>query len=461
LVDAYKKEFSFLEAEKSELKKQIAQFETSAETTISQKKTEIDALQANLLQLRAQADSAQIDLEENDRSSARIEEDSDTLYETLTRSIESLKAKGYDLKEPSADEGIAIQSKAIQSLFQDAAREIARSGSVRTTKAGFFSKDGKKVDGTVIHIGEVAAYGIADEVSGALAPAGSQKLKLWPVDAADSARALRENRRPDALQIFLYESLEKAVPEQQKKTALAVIQSGGIIAWVIVGLGALALLLVLARFAILVWTSRGSEDLIKKLIPLVSAGRLSESKSLCNRNRNGMGRVLGITVGVLDRDRAQIEDIVSEAILRETPAIERFGTAIAVFATVAPLLGLLGTVTGIISTFDVITEFGTGDPKLLSAGISEALVTTELGLMVAIPTLLVGALLSGWAQSIMANMEQSALAIVNTAKNRFGGAKATDADAEDKETASASSTTVNPQVQEAVRENVMPNEVAS
>ncbi len=82
-------------------------------------------------------------------------------------------------------------------------------------------------------------------------------------------------------------------------------------------------------------------------------------------------------------------------------------------AAVSPLLGLLGTVTGMISTFDVITEFGTGNPKLLSGGISEALVTTELGLIVAIPALLLGHLLSGWSDGIRDGLDASALAVVN------------------------------------------------
>jgi biopolymer transport protein ExbB len=104
---------------------------------------------------------------------------------------------------------------------------------------------------------------------------------------------------------------------------------------------------------------------------------------------------------------------VSEAILHEAPRLERFNATVLVFAAVAPLLGLLGTVTGIISTFDVITKFGTGDPKLLSGGISEALVTTELGLMVAIPALLLGTLLSGRAQAMLRDLEKSALQAVN------------------------------------------------
>ncbi len=108
-----------------------------------------------------------------------------------------------------------------------------------------------------------------------------------------------------------------------------------------------------------------------------------------------------------------MEDIVHEAILQESRPLDRFGAIIMVTATASPLLGLLGTVTGMITTFDVITEFGTGDPKMLSGGISIALVTTELGLVVAIPALMLGTLLNAWARNIRRDMEHSALRIIN------------------------------------------------
>ncbi|HHE06027.1 MAG TPA: MotA/TolQ/ExbB proton channel family protein, partial [Epsilonproteobacteria bacterium] len=129
--------------------------------------------------------------------------------------------------------------------------------------------------------------------------------------------------------------------------------------------------------------------------------------------KGSTARVIKATLRNIKKDRAHIEDVVMENILNESTSIDRFGSFVLVIAAVAPLLGLLGTVTGMIATFDIITEFGTGDPKLLSGGISEALVTTMLGLVVAIPLLLLGNLLSGWAQSIKDSMEQNALHIVN------------------------------------------------
>lgn len=99
--------------------------------------------------------------------------------------------------------------------------------------------------------------------------------------------------------------------------------------------------------------------------------------------------------------------------LKEQPALDRFGALIFVVAAVAPLLGLLGTVTGMIATFEIITEFGTGDPKMLSGGISEALITTQLGLVVAIPAVVLGNILKGRATTVGDALEAGALSLIN------------------------------------------------
>lgn len=108
-----------------------------------------------------------------------------------------------------------------------------------------------------------------------------------------------------------------------------------------------------------------------------------------------------------------IEELMYERILATQPRLERFLNVIAVTAATAPLLGLLGTVTGIIKTFELMGIYGAGDPKPLISGISEALITTELGLVLAIPALVLHALLSRRVSGILARMEQTAMAIVN------------------------------------------------
>ena len=103
---------------------------------------------------------------------------------------------------------------------------------------------------------------------------------------------------------------------------------------------------------------------------------------------------------------------LDEAILRETPSIERGLVTLAILAAVAPMLGLLGTVSGMIETFQSITLFGTGDPKLMSGGISQALVTTELGLAVAIPILLIHSALSSKSNRLIQILDEESAAIV-------------------------------------------------
>jgi biopolymer transport protein ExbB len=112
-------------------------------------------------------------------------------------------------------------------------------------------------------------------------------------------------------------------------------------------------------------------------------------------------------------DRETLESILQEAILRELPRVERGLPVLAILGAVAPLLGLLGTVTGMIETFQTITLFGTGDPKLMSGGISEALVTTEVGLMIAIPVMLCHTYLSRRAEAIVGEMEEKAVSLTN------------------------------------------------
>jgi biopolymer transport protein ExbB len=117
--------------------------------------------------------------------------------------------------------------------------------------------------------------------------------------------------------------------------------------------------------------------------------------------------------------REEMENALQEAILKEIPPMERFLSTLGMLAAIAPLLGLLGTVTGMIDTFHVITMHGTGDPRLMSGGISEALVTTMLGLTVAIPLMLSQTLLNRTVENRIGEMEEKAVALVNIIhKNR-------------------------------------------
>jgi biopolymer transport protein ExbB len=197
---------------------------------------------------------------------------------------------------------------------------------------------------------------------------------------------------------------------------LSVINSGGTIAWIIVALGLFGGILIVARLVFLRNASAATGKIVERVGRHVRKGEIDKALATCKEFQGATARVVAAAVRNLDRDRVHLEDIISESLLHESSHLNRFGSIILVIAAVAPLLGLLGTVTGMITTFDIITEFGTGDPKLLSGGISIALVTTEVGLAVAIPTLLLGNVLSSWAENIKGGMEKGALRVINQYK---------------------------------------------
>jgi biopolymer transport protein ExbB len=108
-------------------------------------------------------------------------------------------------------------------------------------------------------------------------------------------------------------------------------------------------------------------------------------------------------------------------VLCTVPKLERHLGTLAVFGGIAPLLGLLGTVTGMIHTFQLVTVFGSGDAKLLSGGISEALITTEFGLAIAIPVLLIHAFFARRVRNMISHLEQTAVMMINALKSQEAG----------------------------------------
>jgi biopolymer transport protein ExbB len=173
------------------------------------------------------------------------------------------------------------------------------------------------------------------------------------------------------------------------------LRQGGIVGYVILALGAFGLLLVLYRLFYLSW---------------IGARIRRQLRDLANpSDNNPLGRILSVANGGNASNPANLELQIDEAVLRETPRLTRGEGLIKLLTGIAPLLGLLGTVVGMIITFQSISLFGTGDPKLMANGISQALVTTALGLMVAIPLLFMHTLVSSRSRALVQILdEQSA-----------------------------------------------------
>ncbi|WP_286266112.1 MotA/TolQ/ExbB proton channel family protein [Thalassotalea atypica] len=187
-------------------------------------------------------------------------------------------------------------------------------------------------------------------------------------------------------------SLLVQAPDTQER-----IDQGGPVGYVILAIGVIGLLIAIERFFSL----------------YLIGGRVNRQlKSKTVSNDNPLGRVLAVKDINKNADLETLELKLSERILQEVPKLTSRLTMIKIISVVAPLIGLLGTVTGMINTFQAITLFGTGDPKLMAGGISQALVTTVLGLVVAIPMVFISTMLNTRSRGIINILQQQSAGIV-------------------------------------------------
>ncbi|BDX05298.1 MotA/TolQ/ExbB proton channel family protein [Planctobacterium marinum] len=175
------------------------------------------------------------------------------------------------------------------------------------------------------------------------------------------------------------------------------VEQGGLVGYIILGVGAVGFLLAIIQLINL---------------SLIQMKVNAQQKSSTPKADNPLGRVLMVKDKYPDADVEALELHLTEAILGELPKLSRFLTIVKIISVVAPLMGLLGTVTGMILTFQAITLFGTGDPKLMAGGISQALVTTVLGLVVAIPTTLLYAFLNTRSKGIVAVLQEQSSGVI-------------------------------------------------
>jgi biopolymer transport protein ExbB len=175
------------------------------------------------------------------------------------------------------------------------------------------------------------------------------------------------------------------------------VSQGGLVGYLILALGAVGLLISIERMIVL---------------GIASSKVTSQLASDKATSDNALGRVLSVYEENKSVDTETLELKLSEAIFKETPALNRALLFIKIISVIAPLMGLLGTVTGMINTFQAITLYGTGDPKLMAGGISQALVTTVLGLVVAIPMVLLHTLVSGRSKRIVQVLQEQSAGII-------------------------------------------------
>lgn len=397
---AYQREFAYLAAEKRALQARVDTLDTEATRAQGNVEAAIARLEVALKRSERSRDDVQDSLEARERAVMGEDESRMILDATVAQAAEGLSlqiAEGF-----APEQGVA----AVLSAAVDA---IASDRSVQKRAGTFFDPAGVQLTGDVIEVGRVAAFGVSEQVAGPLRPIGEGKYQLREGVDAGPARTLASGQAPASMGLFVFEGARQRVEEPSARSALETVEAGGIVAWIIAGLGLLALGLAVVRGVML----------------QQAAGRIKRDEAwLGNEGMltavvvdRAQGPIAAVTRRIQDlvstSDRDSLFDAADEVLSGTKSGLERFSTVILVVAAVAPLLGLLGTVTGMIATFAVITEHGTGDPRMLSGGISEALITTQLGLIVAIPALLLGNMLNGWSKGLFERVEQGLLVYVN------------------------------------------------
>lgn len=297
--------------------------------------------------------------------------------------------------------------KQLRGLWYSLQQEMTESGNVARFEAPILQKDGRQVVQNVVRIGAFNAISGGRYLTylpgvGRLAELGRQPRSEY-VDLLPDFESAKDGIMPIAIDPSRGALLSLLI---QKPSLWERISQGGVIAYVIIAIAVLG-------FGIS--TERGTYLF---LVDRRVKAQLSSDKALLN---NPLGHVIAAFEANREAELDTIELKLDEAVLRGIPKLERGLPTIRVLAAVAPLLGLLGTVAGMIETFQSITLFGTGDPKIMAGGISQALVTTVLGLMTAIPLVLAHSAVRARSNRLIQVLEEQSAGIIATRAERGRG----------------------------------------
>ena len=287
--------------------------------------------------------------------------------------------------------------KELEDLWMLALNEVAESGKVVKFQAPIITQSGKEEQRDVTRIGTFDAF------------ADNMFLRYLP----ETGRFMFPGRQPSARYLSTVADIKLNSTEFlpvpidptrgsvldtliQIPDTLTRIKQGGVIGYIIIAIGIIGLLIAFERFIVLSFTQRKVNRQLNSKTP----------------GKNPLGRIMQVYDNNPDVDTETLELKLDEAILKEIPIIERGLPALSLLAAIAPLLGLLGTVVGIIYTFQSITLYGTGDPRAMSGGISTALVTTVEGLAVAIPMLLCHSFLTSKSNKLVNILDEKSKAFV-------------------------------------------------
>ncbi|MFV0421035.1 MotA/TolQ/ExbB proton channel family protein [Oleidesulfovibrio sp.] len=414
-----------MEEQRAGLKEELATLTAS----VNAKKSRASELQNRLASLRKQQFSLEEELKSKEAVRRKIQNSVRDNAGVLLAAGPMFDAQGLDagwreklalMAEPERFPSLGD----VEFLLAALQASINAGGKLVRVRQFVHVRDGSSRMVDVLHLGALQAAYAAGEETGFLLQRDAASLPQAAAYKPDNNEAeLVRNAftAPDGATIAIPADLSggKLLADPPKRhTLLTTVMEGGLFLWPILLIGVVGILLVSERVFTLSRVRINGKQVVAKVLGAGAFRMRAEYAGAASPAERVVGRILNGNGGSKEAEQADrtspelMERRLEEAMLDELPPLERFLQTLRVLAAISPLLGLLGTVSGIIQTFRVITAHGNGDPKLLSAGISEALLTTEMGLLVAIPLLLCHHFLTRRVNTIMLDMEAAGTSLI-------------------------------------------------
>ena len=328
-------------------------------------------------------------------------------YQPAVRALQSA-SKNPDLSPGDfADAQVALLDASIDRL------ESLIGGKKFTSDA--LAPSGVLENGEVILMGPFAVFASADTASAGLAQLQLGSPKPTVVDlGAERTAVIRQLSDAGKGEFPIDPTMGNALKiAATQDNLIEHMKKGGPVMLPIVGLGLAAVLIALMKWLQLSSIKLATPADLQLILSQIRTDNAPKALKHIDTMKGYVGDVLKSAVENRHEKKEYLEEIMYEKMLSAKPALERWIPLIALTAATAPLLGLLGTVTGMINTFNMITVFGTGDPRMLSGGISEALITTKFGLVVAVPALICHAFVTRKVKGVLGSMEQISVGFIN------------------------------------------------
>jgi biopolymer transport protein ExbB len=293
---------------------------------------------------------------------------------------------------------------AIKNLWLLFTEQMVASSKITTTDTPVTMADGSKETLAVTQIAGFTAFTAQGPL---LYQPASESYQLLPSNSADiSARIAGFSQVQDGFVSTLIDPSSGGLLQRatEERVWWQIFSDAGVIGFIIVAVGVIGMVIGLFRL----WVLSREAKKIK-----------TQKQNLDKLTDNSLGRIIGVADRHENSNADELARFLDEAILAELPECRKGLGSLAVLATIAPLLGLLGTVAGMIETFQAITAYGNSDPQVLSSGISQALLTTKFGLIAAVPLMLLHSLLTSKSDSIVHVIEHQSAGLLAQRQQRL------------------------------------------